>query len=61
MVVKHYGRVSEPPCFLVKIHRKSSQIANHYFDSKLLRAVVRGSIFSTVESFGFDYIAAKID
>ena len=27
-VVKHYGRVSETPCFPGKIHRKSPQIVN---------------------------------
>ena len=36
-VVKHYGRVSETPWFLGKIHRRSPQIVNQYGDSELIR------------------------
>ena len=33
---KHYGRVSETPCFLENVfHRKSPQMVNYYGDSKL--------------------------
>ena len=46
--VKHYGRVSETPCFPGKIHRKSPQTVNYYGDSKNLRH----SIFNTAGSAG---------
>ena len=46
---KHYGKVSETPCFRGEIHRKSPQIVNYYGDSKLLRR----SLFSTAGSFGW--------
>ena len=48
--VKHYGRVSETPCFSWgKIHRKSQQIVKYYGESKLLRR----RIFNTVGSLGW--------
>ena len=47
---KHYGRVSEIPCFPGEIHRKSPQIVVYdYGDSKVLRH----TILKYGRSFGF--------
>ena len=47
--IKHYGRVSETPCFRGKNHKESPRIVNYYGDCELIPC----SIFNTAGSLGF--------